>query len=140
MKRTISLIILLAVATVLVAQPVSQSNKGKPEKASKMYVVLGKNIRDGKHTKEKILSDPAIYIKKAGAKKDVKWSIVSFRVCFVYKGMEEPPILCQGNTMNERVKKRIEDSAPGLIIYFADVKVSSEEGTRMLDEFFIRVK
>lgn len=140
MKRTISLIILLAVASVLVAQPVSKSGKEKSEKATKMYVVLGKNIRDGKFTKEEILSDPVLHIKKAGSKKDAQWSVTSFKVIIVQNGMEEPPFVCQGNRMSEKAIKYIENATPRTVVYFADIRVSSKEDSRLLDDFAIRIK
>ncbi len=141
MKRTISLVILLVVAATLAAQPVSKGDKGKPESSSKIYAVLGKNIRKGKHTKEEILSNPVINLK--GVKKGEKgaqWSVNSFKVVFISNGVEEPPILCQGNTFSEKAKASLQNMSPGTVVYFMEIRASSEKGTRLLDEFYFRIK
>lgn len=141
MKRTISLIILLVLAATLAAQPASPKQDGNSEKASKVYAVLGKNIRDGKHSAKQILTNPVINVRtEKKSKTDVQWKVNSFGMIVIVKGMEEPPIYCKGNTLSDKAKEKIEKLPSGATIFFVNIKASSKEGTRQLDEFGIHVK
>jgi len=103
--------------------------------------VLGGNIRGGKYAKAELLSNPIIRANMGeDFVYDLKWKVVSFRVIFVSKGMEDPAMVCQGAQLSEAVKAKIKKSSANTVIYFSDIKVSSEAGTRTLEEFSVRVK
>ena len=71
---------------------------------------------------------------------DLKWSVNSFRVIIVSKGMEEPAIVCQGGSLSDKAKSAIQKASSNTVIYFSDIKVSSEAGSRTLDEFSVRIR
>ena len=103
--------------------------------------VLGANIRGGKRAKAEILANPVVRATMGDDfVYDLKWSVNSFRVILVSKGMEEPAIVCQGGALSEKAKAAIQKSSANTVIYFSDIKVSSEAGSRTLDEFSVRVR
>ena len=103
--------------------------------------VLGANIRGGKRAKAELLANPMIRATMGeDFAYDLKWSVNSFRVIFVSKGMEDPAMVCQGGTLSEAVKAKIQKSSANTVIYFTDIKVSSEAGQRTLDEFSVRIR
>ncbi|MCQ2277191.1 MAG: gliding motility protein GldM [Bacteroidales bacterium] len=103
--------------------------------------VLGANIRSGKHAKAELMANPVI---RAAMNEDfaydLKWKVNSFRVVFVSKGMEDPAMACQGAALSDAVKSKIQKSPANTVIYFEDIKVSSEAGSRTLDGFSVRVR
>ena len=103
--------------------------------------VLGANIRGGKRAKAEILANPVVRATMGDDfVYDLKWSVNSFRVILVSKGMEEPAIVCQGGALSEKAKSAIQKASANTVIYFSDIKVSSEAGSRTLDEFSVRVR
>lgn len=103
--------------------------------------VLGANIRGGKRAKAEILANPVIRATMGDDfVYDLKWSVNSYRVILVVKGMEEPAIVCQGGALSEKAKAAIQKASSNTVIYFSDIKVSSEAGSRTLDEFSVRVR
>ena len=42
--------------------------------------------------------------------------------------------------MSEKAIKYIENATPRTVVYFADIRVSSKEDSRLLDEFAILIK
>ncbi len=103
--------------------------------------LLGANIRGGKRAKAEILANPVIRATMGDDfVYDLKWSVNSYRVILVVKGMEEPAIVCQGGALSEKAKAAIQKASANTVIYFSDIKVSSEAGSRTLDEFSVRVR
>ncbi|MBR4786425.1 MAG: gliding motility protein GldM [Bacteroidales bacterium] len=103
--------------------------------------VLGANIRGGKHAKAELTANPVLRATMGeDFAYDLKWKVTSFRVIFVSKGMEDPAMVCQGGALSEAVKAKIQKSPANTVIYFSDIKVSSEAGSRTLDEFSVRIR
>ena len=103
--------------------------------------VLGANIRGGKRAKAELLANPIIRATMGDDfVYDLKWSVNSFRVILVSKGMEEPAIVCQGGALSDKAKSAIQKASANTVVYFSDIKVSSEAGSRTLDEFSVRVR
>lgn len=103
--------------------------------------VLGANIRGGKRAKAEILANPVVRATMGDDfVYDLKWSVNSYRVIIVSKGMEEPAIVCQGGALSEKAKSAIQKASANTVVYFSDIKVSSEAGPRTLDEFSIRIR
>ena len=71
---------------------------------------------------------------------DLKWNVNSYRVIIINKGIEEPAIVCQGAALSDKAKAAIQKASSNASIYFSDIKVSSEAGTRTLDEFSVRIR
>jgi len=103
--------------------------------------VLGGGIRGGKRAKAELLANPMIRATMGDDfVYDLKWSVNSFRVIIVSKGMEEPAIVCQGGALSDKAKSAIQKASANTVIYFSDIKVSSEAGSRTLDEFSVRIR
>jgi gliding motility-associated protein GldM len=103
--------------------------------------VLGAGIRGGKRAKAELTANPVLRATMGeDFAYDLKWKVNSFRVIFVSKGMEDPAIACQGGALSETVKNKIKKASANTVIYFTDIKVSSEAGTRTLDEFSVRIR
>lgn len=103
--------------------------------------VLGANIRGGKRAKAELTANPVLRATMGeDFAYDLKWKVNSFRVIFVSKGMEDPAMVCQGGALSEAVKAKIQKSPANTVIYFSDIKVSSEAGSRTLDEFSVRIR
>jgi gliding motility-associated protein GldM len=103
--------------------------------------VLGANIRGGKRAKAELLANPLIRAAMGDDfVYDLKWTVNSYRVIIVSKGMEEPAIVCQGSALSEKAKAAIQKASSNTVIYFSDIKVSSEAGSRTLDEFSVRIR
>ncbi len=103
--------------------------------------VLGGNIRGGKRAKAELLANPIIRATMGeDFAYDLKWSVTSFRVIIVSKGMEEPAIVCQGAALSDKAKMAIQKASANTVIYFSDIKASSEAGSRTLDEFSVRIR
>ena len=133
--------------TATVAAKVGESSKTmgsttfRVKRVPDPRAVLGANIRGGKRPKAEILANPVIRATMGDDfVYDLKWSVNSYRVILVVKGMEEPAIVCQGGALSEKAKAAIQKASSNTVIYFSDIKVSSEAGSRTLDEFSVRVR
>jgi len=71
---------------------------------------------------------------------DLRWTVNSYNVTFVEKGIETAPIACAGNQFSETVKNKINSSPPGTVIYFSEIKVSCVAGSRTLNPIAIILK
>jgi len=103
--------------------------------------VLGAGIRGGKRSKAELLANPMIRATMGDDfVYDLKWNVNSYRVVIVNKGLEEPAIVCQGGMLSDKAKDAIQKASSNATIFFNDIKVSSEAGTRTLDEFCVRIR
>ena len=103
--------------------------------------VLGAGIRSGKRSKAELNANPVIRATMGDDfVYDLKWKVNSFQVVFTSKGMEDAPISVQGGALNEQVKSKISKAASNTVITFQNIKVSSEAGSRTLEDFTVRVK
>ena len=133
--------------TATVAAKVGESTKTlgnttfRVKKVPDPRAVLGSGIRGGKRAKAEILANPLIRATMGDDfVYDLKWSVNSFRVQLVVKGMDEPAIACQGGALSDKAKSAIQKAPSGTVVYFTDIKVSSEAGSRTLDEFSVRIR
>ncbi len=103
--------------------------------------VLGAGIRSGKRSKAELNANPVIRATMGDDfVYDLKWKVNSFQVVFTSKGMEDAPISVQGGALSEQVKSKISKAASNTVITFQNIKVSSEAGSRTLEDFTVRVK
>ena len=133
--------------TATVAAKVGESTKTmgstvfRVKKVPDPKAVLGAGIRGGKRAKAELLANPVIRATMGDDfVYDLKWSVNSFRVQLVVKGMDEPAIACQGGALSDKAKSAIQKAPAGTVVYFMDIKVSSEAGSRTLDEFSVRIR
>ncbi len=117
------------------------STEFRVKKVPDPRAVLGAGIRGGKRAKAELLANPVVRATMGeDFVYDLKWSVNSFRVQLVVKGMDEPAIACQGGALSDKAKSAIQKAPSGTVVYFMDIKVSSEAGSRTLDEFSVRIK
>lgn len=133
--------------TATVAAKVGESTKTmgttvfRVKKVPDPRAVLGAGIRGGKRSKAEILANPLVRATMGeDFVYDLKWNVNSFRVIIINKGVEAPAIVCQGGALSEAAKSAIQKASANASIYFSDIKVSSEAGTRTLDEFSVRIR
>ena len=132
-------------ATVSARVGESTKNMGattfRVKKVPNPRAVLGAGIRGGKHAKGELMANPVIRATMGeDFVYDLKWSVTSFRVIFVSKGMEDPAMACQGGALSEAVKAKLQKAPANTVIYFTDIKATSEAGPRTLDEFSVRIR
>jgi gliding motility-associated protein GldM len=102
---------------------------------------LGGDFKGGKIAKNILLANPFIKVDMGtDFVYDLKWNIISYKVTFTVKGIEDPPITCNSASFSETIRNKINSSAPGTILYFSDINVSSVAGTRTLNNFFTQLK
>lgn len=102
---------------------------------------IGGNIWGGKHSKNELLSRPYLiaYMAEDFAY-DVKWTVNSFRLTVISKGIEGAPTVCSGGEFDGSVIDAINNSGTGTVLVFSDIKVSSVVGERTLRDITIRIK
>ncbi len=117
------------------------STEFRVKKVPDPRAVLGANIRGGKRAKSELTANPVIRaVMNEDFVYDLKWTVNSYQVIFVSKGMEDPAISCQGGALSEAVKAKISKAPSNTVIYFENIKVSSAAGTRTLDGFSVRIR
>jgi gliding motility-associated protein GldM len=102
---------------------------------------LGANIWGGKRTKSELNANPFITARMGDDfVYNLKWTVQSYRVTFITKGIEGAPKVCSGGGFSADVKSAINTATTGTIIIFSDIKVSSIAGQRTLRDITIRIK
>lgn len=102
---------------------------------------LGANIWGGKRSKSELMANPFISARMGeDFAYDLKWTINSYRVTFITKGIEGSPKACSGGAFSADVKSAIKSASAGTVIIFSDIKASSIAGQRTLRDITIRIK
>jgi gliding motility-associated protein GldM len=102
---------------------------------------LGNKITTGRFSKQEILANPFIFANLGeDFVYDLKWTVNSFTVIFEIKGIDDPPMTSSNNQFTEAMKTKLNNSAPGTVIYFSDIKATSVAGTRTLNNIHIKLK
>lgn len=102
---------------------------------------LGGGIWGGKRSKGELLAQPFISARMGDDFAfDLKWSITSYRVSVISKGIEGAPISCSGGAFSGAVSSAISGASAGTVIIFQDIKATSVAGTRTLRDITIRIK
>ncbi|MBQ6155514.1 MAG: protein kinase [Bacteroidales bacterium] len=129
--------------TASVSSPDGSSSKKtfRVKKVPDPKAVLGAGIRGGKRAKAELLANPILRATMSDDFiYDLKWTVNSYRVIIVSKGMEEPAIVCTGSELSENAKSAIQKASANTIVFFSDIKVTSAAGSRTLDEFSVRIR
>lgn len=102
---------------------------------------IGANIWGGKRSKQEILANPFISARMGDDfAYDLTWKVVSYRVTFVVRGVEDAPIACAGGQFSASVKSKIQSASSNTTVQFTDIKVQSIAGTRTLRDIMVRIK
>ena len=91
-------------------------------------------FKGGKTTRAELLANPFV-LADMGTDfvYDLAWTINSFQVTFIVKGIEDPPMSCTSRQFSDAIKNKINSCGPGTVIYFSDIKASSVAGNRTLN-------
>ena len=117
------------------------TSKMQDQQSPVVLAYLGADIRGGQVSKNEVIANPFIRAAvKDPSSSDLRWKVQSYRVIFIYQGIEEPPMACTGSSFSEEVKKKILQAESGTIIVFQNIKVKSEAGEQTLDDIVIRLK
>ena len=102
---------------------------------------VGGSISGGRRTKAEITANPFI-IANMGEDfvYDLKWTVTSFKVVFVVRNMEDPPIAVLGNRFGDDLTRKINGATTGTVISFTDIKAKSTAGERLLPEITVRIR
>ncbi|MBP5711216.1 MAG: gliding motility protein GldM [Bacteroidales bacterium] len=102
---------------------------------------IGGNIYGGKRSKQELMANPFLSARMSDDfAYDLKWKIVSYRVTFVVRGNEDPPIACSGGAFSEAVKSKINSASANTIVQFTDIRAESIAGKRTLRDLMVRIK
>jgi gliding motility-associated protein GldM len=71
---------------------------------------------------------------------DLSWTVNSYQVTFLIKGIEDAPITCNGKMFSDALINKINSSPSGTVISFLEVKVSSVAGNRTLNPVTVILK
>ena len=102
--------------------------------------VLGGGFKGGKTTKPELLANPFVFANMGDFAYDLKWTVNSYNVTFIIKGIEDAPIPCTGNQFSDALKNKINSCSPGTLIFFDNIKVSCVAGSRTLNPISVILK
>ena len=96
----------------------------------------------GKRAKQEILANPFIVAEMdEGFAYDLTWTITSFQVSIIERGMEGVSIPVQGNQLPASIITNIKNAAPRTIIQITEIRASSPElPTRNLNNLLISIR
>lgn len=102
---------------------------------------LGANIWGGKRSKSELLANPFISARMGDDfAYDLKWTINSYRLTVISKGIEGAPKACSGGQFDGSVTAAINSASAGTVLVFSDIKATSIAGQRTLRDITIRIK
>ncbi|MBO4646151.1 MAG: zinc-ribbon domain-containing protein [Bacteroidales bacterium] len=102
---------------------------------------LGANIWGGKRSKSELLANPFISARMGDDfAYDLKWTIKSYRLTVISKGIEGSPKACSGGQFDSDVMAAINSASSGTVLVFSDIKASSIVGERTLRDITVRIK
>ncbi len=102
---------------------------------------IGASIWGGKRSKQELLANPFISARMGeDFAYDLSWKVLSYRVTFVVRGVEDPPIAVAGGQFSDAVRSKINSASSNTTIQFTDIKVSSIAGTRTLRDIMVRIR
>jgi len=103
--------------------------------------LLGNKSKGGRISKAELLANPFI-LADMGVDfvYDLRWTVSSYNVTFVIKGIEDAPLTCTSNQFSETIKNKINTCSPGTVIFFENIKASCVAGTRTLNPISVILK
>ena len=100
------------------------------------------SLSTGKRAKQEILANPFVVAKMDdGFVYDLAWTIQSFQVSIIERGMEGTSISVQGNQLPANVVKMIRDAAPRTVIQITGIRATSPGlPSRTLNDLMISIR
>jgi len=100
--------------------------------------VLGGGFKGRRISKAELLANPFISADMGtDFVYDLRWTVNSYQVTFVVKGIEDTPITCNSRQFNDAIRNKINSSASGTIIFFDDITASCVAGSRKLNSISV---
>ena len=99
--------------------------------------------RGGRMTKAELLANPFILASMGDDfVYDLSWTVNSYNVTFLVKGIEDAPMRCTNRQFSDAVKNKINACGAGTAIYFTEIKVSTAAiaGERTLNSIYVILK
>jgi gliding motility-associated protein GldM len=120
-------------ATIDNRQQTMGSNVYRIKRVPDPVALIG-SFKGGKITKAELLANPFM-IANMGTDfvYDLLWTVNSYQVTFIIKGIEDPPITCNNKQFSDAIKNKINSCGTGTVIFFSDIKASCVAGTRTLN-------
>jgi gliding motility-associated protein GldM len=114
------------------------SNVFRVKRVPNPEAVLGANFSGGKIGKQELLANPFV---RATMGQDfvyeLPWTINSYNVTFIVRGIEEAPMTASNRQFPDAVKNKINSSPPGTVIYISAIRATSTLGTRTLNDITV---
>ena len=118
------------------------SNVFRVKRVPDPVALLGGSSKDGsKMPKAELLANPFI-LASMGTDfvYDLPWTVNSYKVTFIVKGSEDPPMTCNNRQFSDAVKNKINSCGPNTVIYFTEIKASCIAGQRTLNPITVILK
>lgn len=105
------------------------------------FAVLGLHLRNGKYSVDQLLHLPKLWVMMhTDFPYDIVWKVVCYKVEIVGKNGKSKIYACDGPDLPEAVCAAIRSAESGTVIFFEDIKATSTVGTRLIENFVVRVK
>jgi gliding motility-associated protein GldM len=102
---------------------------------------IGAKIWGGKRSKQELMANPFLTAQMGDDfAYDLRWSITSYRVTFIIRGIEDPPMACSGGQFSEAVKAKINKAGINTVIQFSEIRATSIAGSRNLRDITVRIR
>jgi len=96
--------------------------------------VLGGAFKGGRIQKNELLANPFLTATMGvDFVYDLRWTVNSFTATFIVRGIEEAPMTSNSRQLTEAIKTKIQNSPAGTVVFFSDIRATSEAGSRTLN-------
>jgi gliding motility-associated protein GldM len=117
------------------------SNVYRIKKVPDPEAKLGNKYKGGKVAKADLLANPFIFANMGeDFVYDLRWTVNSYTVTFIIKGIEDPPMTGTNNQFTETIKSKLNSCGTGTVVYFSNIKASCVAGTRTLNDITVILK
>ena len=114
------------------------SNVFRVKRVPNPEAVLGSDFKGGKIGKQELLANPFV---RATMGPDfvyeLPWTINSYQVTFIVRGIEEAPIMANSRQFPDAVKNKINSSPSGTVMYLTGIRATSSLGQRTLNDITV---
>jgi len=110
------------------------SNEFRIKRVPDPVAYLGGSFKGGRTTKAELLANPFITAPMGtDFVYDLTWTVNSFQVTFIIKGIEDAPMVSNSRHFSDALKNKINSCGSGTVIFFSDIRASCVAGTRTLN-------
>jgi len=110
------------------------ANEFRVKRVPNPETVLGGGFKGGRIQKNELLANPFVSATMGDDfVYDLRWTVNSFQVTFIVRGIEEAPMTSNSRQFTEAIRNKISSSPAGTVVLFSDIRASSAAGTRTLN-------